>query len=62
VDPAVVAVVERAMRQAPDERYASASEMAAALAAATETTEAAYVGEPTVATPIPMTPTSTRRE
>jgi serine/threonine protein kinase len=58
VDPAVVAVVERAMRQDPDERYASASEMAAALAAATETTDAAFVDEPTVATPAP-TPTPT---
>ena len=56
VDPAVVAVVERAMRQDPDERYASASEMAAALAAATETTDAAYVDEPTVATPTPTPP------
>jgi serine/threonine-protein kinase len=55
VDPAVVRVVERAMRQDPDERYASASEMAAALAAATETTDAAFVGEPTVATPVLIT-------
>ena len=61
VDPAVVAVVERAMRQDPAARFASASEMAAALAAATETTDAVYVGEPTVATPIVMTPTSTTR-
>ena len=52
VDSAVVAVIERAMRQDPGQRYASASEMAAALAAATETTDAVYVGEPTVATPV----------
>jgi serine/threonine protein kinase len=52
VDPAVVAVVERAMRQDPAERFASASDMRAALAAAGQTTDAASVGEPTVATPI----------
>jgi len=45
-------VVERAMRQDPAERFASASEMRAALAAAGQTTDAASVGEPTVATPI----------
>jgi len=52
LDAAVVAVIERSMRLDPAQRYASASEMAAALAAATETTAAVYVGEPTVATPV----------
>jgi serine/threonine-protein kinase len=52
VDPAVVAVVERAMRQDPEARFASASDMRAALAAASQTTDATSVGEPTVATPI----------
>jgi len=45
-------VVERAMRQDPAERFASASDMRSALAAAGQTTDAASVGEPTVATPI----------
>ena len=55
VDPAVVAVIERSMRQDPEQRFGSASEMASALAAATEKTDAAFVGEPTVATPVVTT-------
>jgi serine/threonine-protein kinase len=52
VDPAVIAVVERAMKQEPSERFASATEMAAALAAATEKAPAWDGDDPTVATPI----------
>jgi serine/threonine protein kinase len=52
VAPAVVAVIERAMRQDPEQRFASAAEMAAALDAARKPTDAASVGEPTVASPI----------
>jgi serine/threonine-protein kinase len=52
VDPAVVAVVERAMKQQPAERFASATEMATALAAATETADAWSGADATVATPI----------
>jgi hypothetical protein len=39
------------MHQDPEARFGSAEEMAAALAAATEATDAAFVGEPTVASP-----------
>jgi serine/threonine-protein kinase len=52
IDPAVAAVVERAMHSDPGQRFASASEMGAALAAAKAPTDAVQVGEPTVATPI----------
>ncbi len=52
LSPAVVAVVERAMRPDPDARFASASEMIAALAAATRVASAA--NEPTVRIPANM--------
>ena len=48
VDPAIVAVVERAMRQDPKSRFASASEMATALVAATDQSRRAIADEPTV--------------
>ncbi len=51
VDAAVVAVVERSMRQDPEARFESAADMAAALAAATEVTDGVFLGEPTVASP-----------
>jgi len=46
IDPAVVAVVEQAMRTDPKDRFSSAASMAAALAAATQQSEAAH--QPTV--------------
>jgi serine/threonine-protein kinase len=52
VDPDVVAVLERAMQQNPEDRFASASEMAAALAAASDSAEAVLADDPTIATPI----------
>jgi serine/threonine protein kinase len=52
VDPDVVAVLARAMQQNPDDRFASASEMAAALAAASDSAEAVLADDPTIATPV----------
>ena len=60
VDPAVIAVVERAMKQEPAERFASASAMASALAAATET-NAWNEADATVASPIVSTPADETR-
>ncbi len=52
VDPAVIAVIERAMKQDPEQRFASATEMAVALAAGCDTTNAFDLADATVATPI----------
>jgi serine/threonine protein kinase len=52
VDPDVVAVLERAMQQKPEDRFTSASEMAAALAEASDSAEAVLADDPTIATPI----------
>ena len=57
VDPAVVAVIARAMKQDPAQRYASAAEMADALTAAADAAHHAPGIDDTVATPIVTAPT-----
>jgi eukaryotic-like serine/threonine-protein kinase len=52
IDPALAAVIERAMQHDPGMRYASASDMTVALAAASNATPAFAAADDTVATPI----------